>query len=98
MSSPTVTDLPEHSPADGGQKAIVFDDVALEFGGRPILRVWEEDDALQLEVAGVAASADLPESDLTELGDRVETLGGRLTIAPGPEGGTRLDASIPVAG
>src|SRR5207248_10888081 len=37
MSSPTVTDLPEHSPADGGQKAIVFDDVALEFGGRPIL-------------------------------------------------------------
>ena len=37
MSSATVIDFPEHSPADGGQKAIVFDDVALEFGGRPIL-------------------------------------------------------------
>ena len=71
--------------------------IAATFGGRPILRVWEEDDALQLEVAGVAASPDLPESDLTELGDRVETLGGRLTIASDPEGGTRLSAAIPFA-
>src|SRR2546423_859454 len=37
MSSATVIDLPEHSPADGGQKAIVFDGVAIEFGRRPIL-------------------------------------------------------------
>ena len=66
-------------------------------GARSVLRVWEEDDALQLEVAGVAASADLPESDLTELRDRVEALGGSLTVAPGPEAGTRLYAAIPVA-
>ena len=37
MSSPTLTDLSQPSASDGAQKAIVFDDVAMEFEGRPVL-------------------------------------------------------------
>ena len=64
---------------------------------RPVLRVWEADDELQFEVAASEGSSDLAESDLTELRDRVDALGGHLTLAPGPEGGTRLYAAIPVS-
>ena len=71
--------------------------VAAALGARPILRVWEADDALQFELAAGEGSSDLAESDLTELRDRVDALGGRLKIAPGPEGGTRLYAAIPVS-
>ena len=70
--------------------------VAAALGARTILRVWEADDALRLEVAAGAGGSDLAESDLTELRDRVEALGGRLTIAPGPDGATRLDAAVPL--
>src|SRR6266545_7541158 len=71
--------------------------VATALGTRPILRVWEADHALHFEIADGGGSSDLAESDLTELRDRVEALGGRLRIAPGSEGGTRLHAAIPVA-
>jgi signal transduction histidine kinase len=71
--------------------------VAAALGARPVLRLWEADHALHFEVAESEGSSDLAESDLTELGDRVEALGGRLTIGPGPEGRTRLNAAIPVA-
>ena len=66
-------------------------------GARSVFRVWEADHALHFEMADGGGSSDLAESDLTELRDRVEALGGRLTIGPGPEGGTRLYAAIPVA-
>ena len=69
--------------------------LAAALGARPVLRVWEADNAFQLEVGDSTASSDLAESDLTELRDRVEALGGRLTIAPDPEGGTRLSATVP---
>jgi signal transduction histidine kinase len=71
--------------------------VAAALGARPILRLWEADHAFHFEIAESGGSSDLAESDLSELGDRVEALGGLLTIAPGPEGGTRLHAAIPVA-
>jgi signal transduction histidine kinase len=71
--------------------------VAAALGARAILRVWEADHALRFEIADSGGRSDLAKSDLTELRDRVEALGGRLTIAPAPEGGTRLDAAIPVA-
>ncbi len=71
--------------------------VAAALGARPILRVWEADHALHFEIADGGGSSDLAESDLTELRDRVEALGGSLTIGPRPEGGTRLYAAIPVA-
>src|SRR5947208_9632341 len=59
-------------------------------GARSVFRVWEADHALHFEMADGGGSSDLAESDLTELRDRVEALGGSLTIAPGPEAGTRL--------
>ena len=71
--------------------------VAATLGARPILRLWEADHALHFELAGSGESSDLAGSDLTELRDRVEALGGRLTIVPGPEAGTRLYATIPVS-
>ena len=71
--------------------------VAAALGARPMLRLWEADHAFHFEIAESGGSSDLAESDLSELGDRVEALGGLLTIAPGPEGGTRLHAAIPVA-
>src|SRR5438132_4606682 len=70
--------------------------IAATFGARPILRVWEADHALRFELAEGGEGSDLARSELTGLRDRVEALGGRLTIAPGPEGGMRLDAAIPV--
>ena len=69
--------------------------LAAALGARPVLRVWEADNTFQLELGDSTASSDLAESDLTELRDRVEALGGRLTIAPDPEGGTRLSATVP---
>jgi len=71
--------------------------VAEALAARPVLRVWEADHALHFEVAAGEGSSDLAESDLTELRDRVDALGGHLTLAPGPEGGTRLSAAIPVS-
>src|SRR5438105_2865659 len=37
MSSTTLTESPQGSPTAGDNKAIVFDDVALEFEGKPVL-------------------------------------------------------------
>ena len=71
--------------------------IAATLEARPILRVWEADDALQFELAASEGSSDLAKSDLTELRDRVDALGGRLTLAAGPEGRARLYAAIPVS-
>src|SRR5439155_12124475 len=71
--------------------------VAAALGARSVFRVWEADHAFHFEMADGGGSSDLAESDLTELRDRVEALGGSLTIAPGPEAGTRLYAAVPVA-
>jgi signal transduction histidine kinase len=56
------------------------------------LRVREAEDALTFEVVGTGVQA-----DLDRLQDRVEALGGRLTIEPGPEGGTRLAGTLPLS-
>ncbi|GAB3061972.1 hypothetical protein GCM10027053_25430 [Intrasporangium mesophilum] len=42
--------------------------------------------------------ADPAGSGLLGLADRIETMGGRLLVTSRPEGGTRLEASIPQAG
>src|SRR5437870_5910947 len=55
--------------------------VAEALAARPVLRVWEADHALHFEVAAGEGSSDLAESDLTELRDRVDALGGHLTLA-----------------
>ena len=55
------------------------------------ISVREADDALTFELFGPPA-----EADLDRLQDRVEALGGRLAIEPGPGGGTRLSGSLPL--
>ena len=62
--------------------------------GRPVtIAVREDEEALAFEIVGEAAGSD---ADLDRLRDRVEALGGRLTIAPEPGGGVRLSGSLPL--
>ncbi len=57
------------------------------------IRVREAEDALTFELDGNGAE---PDADLDRLQDRVEALGGRLTIEPDPGGGIRLSGSLPL--
>jgi signal transduction histidine kinase len=58
------------------------------------IRVHEGDDALAFEVIGDAPRSD---ADLERARDRVEALGGRLTVESNAEGGTRASASLPLS-
>lgn len=46
----------------------------------------------------VVAECELADVDIVRLRDRVEALGGQLTIAPGADGGTRALGSLPLPG
>jgi signal transduction histidine kinase len=59
---------------------------------RVTIRVREGEDALAFEVIGNAARSD---ADLDRVRDRVEALGGRLTIRSGPDRGIRVSGSLP---
>jgi signal transduction histidine kinase len=61
---------------------------------RVTIRVREGEDALAFEVIGNAARSD---ADLDRVRDRVEALGGRLTIRSGPERGIRVSGSLPLS-
>jgi signal transduction histidine kinase len=73
---------------------------ALEHAGAATsVRVREESGALAFEVVerdGAHPSA-RPAEALERLRDRVEALGGSLTVRPEPGGGTRLTGSLPLA-
>jgi signal transduction histidine kinase len=56
------------------------------------IRVREAEDALTFELVGTGAES---EAELERLRDRVEALGGRLTIEPDP-GGMRLSGTLPL--
>jgi signal transduction histidine kinase len=62
-------------------------------GARATVTVRDADGALAFEVVGDAARAD---SELEGLRDRVEALGGRLTIRSEPGRGTRVSGSVPL--
>jgi signal transduction histidine kinase len=57
------------------------------------IRVRESEDALTFRLVGTGAQAD---AELDRLRDRLEALGGRLTIEPDPEGGVRLSGTLPL--
>jgi signal transduction histidine kinase len=65
--------------------------LALVGSGGATIRVREGEKALEFELVGQAS-----DGELERLRDRVESLGGRLTIEPGPGGGTRLAGSLPL--
>jgi signal transduction histidine kinase len=69
--------------------------------GRVTIRVREEDRALAFEIAedaaGSANAADRSDAGFARLRDRVEALGGRLTILPEPDGHTRVSGSLPLS-
>jgi signal transduction histidine kinase len=72
-------------------------------GARAIVAVVEQEGALAFSVEVMehgAASAEAPrplDPGLERLRDRVEALGGRLTIEPEPGGGVRLAGSLPLS-
>jgi signal transduction histidine kinase len=63
------------------------------------LSAWHEQGVLSLEVSddGIGGAAAGGGSGLRGLADRVEALGGRLTVSSPPGRGTRLRAEIPCA-
>jgi len=70
---------------------------ALEHPGtetRTTVTVREDDGALTFEI--VKDSRQSAAAELERLRDRVEALGGRLTILPEPDGRTRVSGSLPL--
>jgi signal transduction histidine kinase/PAS domain-containing protein len=60
------------------------------------VRVWVEDGLLHVEVRDDGVGGAHPEGGgLRGLADRMDALGGRLTIDSPPAGGTRISASLP---
>jgi len=69
---------------------------ALEHAGaRATVTVRDEDGAVAFEIVGDDSGA---AAGLDRLRDRVEALGGRLTIRPEPGGGTSISGSLPLSG
>jgi signal transduction histidine kinase len=70
-------------------------------GARAKVTVRDKEGALTFEVveesARAAAAAPRPEDRLDLLRDRIEALGGRLTIRSEPGGGTRVSGSLPLS-
>jgi signal transduction histidine kinase len=72
-------------------------------GARATVAVGEEEGALAFSVEVIGAGADSAaaavrlDANLDRFRDRVEALGGRLTLEPEPGGGVRLSGSLPVS-
>lgn len=68
-------------------------------GASSTVTVREEDGALVFEVAadGAGSEAATTEWDLARLQDRVEALGGRLTVVSASGHGTRVSGSLPMS-
>ena len=62
-------------------------------GARTTVTVRDEQGALAFEVVEERACSD---AELVRLRDRVEALGGHLTIRPEPDGGSRVCGSLPL--
>ena len=69
-------------------------------GARATVRIWEDQEGLSFEVtddgAGFDSPADGRGSGLTNMSDRLGALGGRLSIASSPAGGTRITGAVPL--
>jgi signal transduction histidine kinase len=67
---------------------------------RVAIRVKEADGLLQLTVSddGSGGARFIPGSGLVGLKDRIEALGGRLSVESPPGAGTTLEVEIPLAG
>jgi signal transduction histidine kinase len=69
-------------------------------GARATVRAWREESALLFEVrddgAGFDESTVRTPSGLANMSDRLDALGGRLTISSQPGSGTRVFGSIPL--
>ncbi len=70
-------------------------------GARAGVRVWEDEEGLRFEVAddgsGFDTRAERHGSGLTNMGDRLGALGGRLSISSAPGEGTRIAGVVPLA-
>ena len=60
------------------------------------ITVREEYGTLAFEVVADDAGRETADDDLTAMRDRVEALGGRLSVAPAPGGGIRIAGTLPL--
>jgi len=60
------------------------------------ITVREENGTLAFEVVAADAGREPADEGLTTMRDRVEALGGRLSIAPGPGGAIRIAGTLPL--
>jgi signal transduction histidine kinase len=60
------------------------------------ISVREHDATLAFEVVGDDAALENADEVLTAMRDRVEALGGRLSVEPGPGGGIRIAGALPM--
>jgi signal transduction histidine kinase len=60
------------------------------------ISVREKDGTLAFEVVGGDAGLERADEGLTTMRDRVEALGGRLSVAPWPDGGIRIAGALPI--
>jgi signal transduction histidine kinase len=60
------------------------------------ITVREENGTLAFEVVADDAGLETADEGLTAMRDRVEALGGRLSVAPGPGGGIRIAGALPM--
>jgi signal transduction histidine kinase len=67
-------------------------------GARSTVTVHEEEGAIELEIVEDGAGSGVPtaDADLSGLRDRVEALGGTLTITSEPGGGIHVSGSLPL--
>ncbi len=65
-------------------------------GARATIRIREEGAALRLEVDGVGTGPGGAAERLGAARDRIEALGGALSVDPAPGGATRVSATVPL--
>jgi signal transduction histidine kinase len=70
-------------------------------GALAVVRVWEDGDGLLFEVTDDGAGFDLAGGSqgggITNMRDRLGALGGRLSVASSPAGGTRVAGAVPLS-
>jgi signal transduction histidine kinase len=65
-------------------------------GTTAAINVREENGTLAFELDADDAGLDAADESLTVMRDRVEALGGRLSVEPGPGGGIRIAGALPM--
>ena len=65
-------------------------------GTTAAIGIREKNGTVAFEIVAEDAGVDPADAHLAAMRDRVEALGGRLSVAPGPGGGIRIAGTLPM--